>query len=255
MGVGLLGTMNEIVHDLIVMLIALIYVGATVLFPRIAKEKGLISSFAARKIIHLFTGLAVVVTPYLYYPVLAVILAGLMTILTYKSGENTSNVQLKKLYEAIGEEEEKKVGYLQGPFGYCLAITILVALFLLFPHYYYFPIAGITIMIFADTGASIFGKRFGKHVINIKFVESKRTVEGSLFFFAVAFICSFITYTFIGVYFPGFSEPLELNTSLILSLITAAVSAILEIFSPGKWDDVIVPIGTAIIAFLIYLVL
>lgn len=56
--------------------------------------------------------------------------------------------------------------------------------------------------------------------------------------------------------FPGgFSEPLELNTSLILSLITAAVSAILEIFSPGKWDDVIVPIGTAIIAFLIYLVL
>ena len=60
MGVGLLGTMNEIVHDLIVMLIALIYVGATVLFPRIAKEKGLISSFAARKIIHLFTGLAVV---------------------------------------------------------------------------------------------------------------------------------------------------------------------------------------------------
>lgn len=246
---------NPILHDAAWMSFTLLYVLLVILLPRIAKEKGLISSFMARKIIHLFAGLAVLVTPYLYYPILSVFLAGAMTIMTYKSGEKTGITQLKKLYEAIGEEEEKKVGYLQGPFGYSLSITILVALFLLAPDLYYFPIAAILIMIIADTGASVFGKKFGKHIINIKFIQSKRTVEGSLFFFILAFLCALFAYLFIGVFFPGFSHPLETRTALFLSFMTALISMSLEIISPGKWDDMIVPIGTSILVYLLFLFL
>jgi dolichol kinase len=246
--------MDAILHDTIVMSITLFYVFLVILIPRVLKDKGVISSFMARKTIHFFAGLAVLVTPYLYYPILSVFLAGAMTVMTYKSGEKTNITQLKKLYDAIGEEEEKKVGYLQGPFGYCLAITILVAIFLLAPDLYYFPIAAILIMIIADTGASIFGKKYGSHVINIKFTQSKRTVEGSACFFVLAFLCALFAYAVIGVFFPGFSHPLEMRTALMLSLITALVSMSLELVSPGKWDDMIVPIGTALIVYLIYLV-
>jgi dolichol kinase len=245
--------MEPILHDLVIMFFTLVYVGLVIMLPRIAKEKGIISSFVARKIIHFFAGLCCLVTPYLYYPILSVLLAGLMTFITYKSGEKTSNTQLKALYNAIGEDEEKEVGYLQGPFSYCLAITILVGVFLLVPHYYYYPIAAILIMIIADTGASVFGKKFGKHVINLKFTQSKRTVEGSTFFFVAAFFCSLFTYLFIGIYFPGFSEPLAFEKAISLAFITAFISMFLEILSPGKWDDLIVPIGTALLVFLISL--
>ncbi len=246
--------MDAILHDTILMACTLFYVFLVILIPRVAKDKGLISSFMARKIIHFFAGLAVLITPYLYYPILSVFLAGAMTIITFKSGEKTTIEQLKKLYEAIGEEEEKKVGYLQGPFGYCLAITILVAIFLLRPDMYYFPIAAILIMIIADTGASIFGKKYGKHIINIKFTQSKRTIEGSACFFVLAFLCALFSYAVIGVFFPGFSHPIEMKTALLLSLITALVSMSLELISPGKWDDIIVPIGTTLIVYLIYFV-
>ena len=77
------------------------------------------------------------------------------------------------------EKKKRKVGYLQGPFGYCMAITILVALFLLFRitiisycRNYDNDICGYRRIIFVSDS---------ENVINIKFVESKRTVEGSLF--------------------------------------------------------------------------
>ncbi len=157
-------------HDLVLFLGAVIYVLLVIFIPKMLKDMGKISSFIARKIIHSLAGLSIFITPYMYYPGLAVFIALASTIMTRKSGTSSSVKPLKGLYDAISEDEELKVGYLQGPFAYSIAITLLVFAFIFWPDKYYIPIAAILIMMFADTAASIIGRRYGKHHINIPWV-------------------------------------------------------------------------------------
>lgn len=246
---------EKLQHDLIIFLGAIIYVIATIFIPKILKEKNLISGFVARKIIHSFAGLGVFITPYMYYPILAVSIAIASTVLTKLSSDKSNLKQLKGLYQAIGEAEELKVGYLQGPFAYCIAITILVFAFIFWPDKYYFPISAILIMMFADTAASIVGKRFGKHKINVPCVGNKRSIEGSITFVIVGFFCSFPVFYILGIIYPGFSMVLTINQVILLSLLMSVISAILELLSPSKFDDLIIPIGctliTSLLAFLL----
>jgi phytol kinase len=246
---------EKLQHDLLIFLGAVIYVIATIFIPKILKEKQIISGFTARKIIHSFAGLGVFITPYMYYPIIAVSIAIASTILTKASTERSQVKPLKGLFQAIGEAEELKVGYLQGPFAYCIAITILVFAFVFWPDKYYIPISAILIMMFADTAASIVGKRFGKHKINVPWVGNKRSLEGSLTFVIVGFICSFPVFYLLGIIYPGFSMVLSINQVLMLSFLMSIISSVLELMSPSKYDDLIIPIGctfiTSIIAFLL----
>jgi len=107
-----------------------------------------------------------------------------MTLLTLLSSKKSNVKQLKELYDSIGEEAEEKVGYLQGPFHYCLSITILITFFVIVaPKQLYFPIAGILLMIISDTLASIIGKKYGKRKINLPWLKTTRSLEGSLFLY------------------------------------------------------------------------
>ena len=110
-------------------------------------------------------------------------------------------------------------------------------------------------MMFADTTASIVGKRYGKHRISIPYIGSKRTIEGSIAFFVTAIICSFPVFFIIGQVIPGFSTVLTTIQVIILTLVISGISTLLELFSPSKYDDLIIPLGasilTTIIAFLI----
>ena len=173
----------DLESDLIIFIGALIYVGLIIIIPKALKSKGIISGFVARKIIHSFAGLAVLIAPFMHFPFLAVVLAIVFTIITKRSTDKSRVKMLKELYDAISEDAEKEVGYLQGPFAYCLAITILTFIFIFFNTKYYFPIAAILIMMYADAMASVIGRQYGKHVINVPFINNKRTVEGSTAFF------------------------------------------------------------------------
>jgi phytol kinase len=218
--------------------------------PKLLKDKGVLSSFQARKLVHL-AGLSVCVAPYLHYPVIAVIFSALMTVVVRVSGDKAPVRQLKELYDAIGEEMEREVGYLQGPFYYALAITLLMGVFLFLPNRWYYPIAAILIMIFADTLASIVGRRYGKHPITIKHTRTQRTVEGSLTMGAVSFVCCLATFVLFGVLVPGYSNPLPLGWTLVLSLCMAVLAPLVELVSPGKSDDLTIPFGSVALMVLL----
>ena len=119
---------------------------------------------------------------------------------------------------------------------------------------YYYPIAAILIMMFADTFAGIVGRKYGKHHITIPWVGNKRTLEGSLAFIFVAILCSLFTFFFFGQLLPGNSMILSTSQALLLTIILSIGSALLELISPSKYDDLIVPLGsTLLISFVAYL--
>ena len=248
--------MNRIFTDLGIVGITFFYVLMTIFIPLILYKKEKISKFTARKAIHMFAGLAILSSPFYFWPFWSTIVAGTLTVFVYLSSKESKVKQLKDLYDAISEEQEEglKRAFLQGPFFYCVSITLLVFIFAIFaPDQFYFPIAGVLIMIFADTLASVIGKRWGKISLSLPWTNSKRTLEGSLTFFVTAFLVCYLSFFLFGTLIPTFQEPLPFTTILIYSIITSAISTLIELISPSTYDDLTVPIGSTIIIYLLTL--
>jgi dolichol kinase len=204
----------------------------------------------------MFAGLAILSSPYYFWPFWPTIIAGTLTLFVYFSSKDSKVKQLKELYDAISEEQEDglKRAFLQGPFFYCLSITSLVFIFgIVAPGNFYFPIAGVLIMIVADTLASVIGKRWGKVGISLPWTNSKRTLEGSTSFFLTAFIVCFISFFLFGLLIPAFQEQLSFPTVILYSLITSAIATIIELISPSTFDDLTVPFGSTLIIYLLTL--
>ncbi|MFX1306016.1 MAG: diacylglycerol/polyprenol kinase family protein [Promethearchaeota archaeon] len=248
-------SVENLLIDLGIVGIDYLYVLSMVFIPLILKRKSKISKFTARKIIHLFAGLVIFSIPFFIWPFWATIVASSITIALFFSSKESKVKQLKELYDAIGEEAEEKVGFLQGPFFYALSITTLVTFFAIFaPDQMYFPIAGVLIMIIADTLASVIGKRWGKVSLCLKYTNSKRTLEGSLTFLGTAFLLCFLSFYLFGVLFNSFQKSLSFPTILMYSLITSGIATIIELFSPSTYDDLTVPMGSTLIIYLLTLI-
>jgi dolichol kinase len=248
--------MNEIISDLGIVGITYFYVILTIFVPLILYKKGKISKFSARKAIHLSAGLAILSSPFFFWPFWSTIIAGTLTLFVYFSSKESKVKQLKDLYDAISEEQEEGLtrAFLQGPFFYCLSITSLVFIFaLVAPQNFYFPIAGVLIMIISDTLASIIGKRWGKISISLPWTNSRRTLEGSFTFFITAFPLCFISFFLFGLLIPV-QESLSFITILIYSLITSGSATIIELISPSTYDDLTVPFGSTFIIYLLALI-
>ncbi len=248
-------SVSEWVSDILIMVATGVIVFSSILIPKYLKEKSHISQQSARSIIHGLSGLGILVTPYLHHPILAGMLALALTFITRTSGRKSKVKLQRALYDAIKEEEELEVGYLQGPFAYALAITVLVFIFALpgLRDKFYFPIAAILIMMYADTFAGYIGRKYGKHHINIPWVGSKRTIEGSLAFLGLALVCSAFTFFFFGLLLPGNSMVLTTGQAWLLTGVISFTSVLLELVSPSKYDDLIIPLGATLIIALVAL--
>ncbi len=242
--------------DLGIVGIAFLYIGLVIIIPVFLYKKEKISKFAARKAVHMSAGLIVFTAPFYVWPFWSTIIAGIFTVVVYFSSKESKVRQLKDLYDAISEEQEEGLrrAFLQGPFFYCVSITLIVLIFAIFaPDQMYFPIAGILIMIISDTLASVIGKRWGKISISLPWTNSKRTLEGSLTFFGTAFLLCFLSFFLFGLLIP-IQEPLTLPTILIYSLITSAIATVIELISPSTFDDLTVPLGSTLIIYLLTLI-
>ncbi len=243
-------TLTDFLDDLALMGIAYGYVLVTILIPVYLKKKDLVSKFVARKIVHLFAGLVVLIVPFFILPLHAIFIALTLTIVVYFSAKDSSVRQLQELYESIGEEAEESVGRLQGPFHYSISITLLTTIFVfLAPDQLYFPICGILIMIISDSLAPIVGKKYGRIKISLAYTGSQRTVEGSLTFLVSAFILCFAAFYYFGLFNTINQKTLTIEVILAYSLITASVGTIIELLSPSTWDDLTVPIATTMVIY------
>ena len=246
--------MSNIFTDLGFVGITYFYILLTIFIPLVLYKKEKITKFTARKAIHMSAGLAILSSPFYFWPFWPTIIAGTLSVFVFLSSKESKVKQLKDLYDAISEEQEEglKRAFLQGPFFYTLSITSLVFIFGIFAaDQFYFPIAGILIMIVADTLASVIGKRWGKISLSLPWTNSKRTLEGSLTFFVTAYIVCFLSFLLFGLLIPTLQEPLSVPTILVYSLITSLIATVIELISPSTYDDLTVPIGSTIIIYLL----
>lgn len=237
--------------DILLVLSTFVYVGIIFFVVKFLKNKGYISKFIARKIIHLTAGLSVLVMPFFSWPFWGSIISFLIMITMYFSRKRSKIGVLKDSYEMISEQAEERVGFLEGPFHYALAIFILVTLFsFLAPHRLYLPIAGILIMIVSDTLAAIIGKKFGgKLKITLPITHTTRSLAGSLTFFVSAFILAFTSFWLLGAGYIGSQDSISSNLIFPFSIITAFVATVVELLSPSTWDDLTVPIASTLIVY------
>jgi phytol kinase len=248
------GSILDPLYDVIITLLAFVYVALTIFTPMVLYKKGKVSKFQARKLVHLTAGLAVLVTPFFVWKLWGTIIAGTLSLIVYATSEKARVKKLKELYDTISEEAEEdlKRPYLQGPFHYCAAITLIITIAaIFFPSQIYFAIAGILIMIVSDTLASLFGKKYGKHPINISWTKTTRSVEGSIMLFGSAFILCFSAFLLYGYFDIGTQLHLTFIQVVLYSLLTSVIATLIELISPSTWDDLTIPIATTLTIFLI----
>ena len=86
-----------------------------------------------------------------------------------------------------------------------------------------------------DALAALVGKRFGKHKVNWKLADGKKSVEGSIAMYVCAFLSVFTVLAIRG----GISIPL----CLVISALTAVVCTISELCTKNGLDTIVCPLS------------
>lgn len=106
----------------------------------------------------------------------------------------------------------------------------------------YLVLASIYAWGFGDAAAALIGKRFGSHKLRWRFLDGKKTAEGSAAMFLTAWVCVLVILLLRG--------GLPILGYILIPLVTAAVSAAAELVSRGGMDTVICPLSAMAVLIL-----
>lgn len=99
---------------------------------------------------------------------------------------------------------------------------------------------------FGDATAALIGKKYGKHHLEGKLIEGRKSVEGTLGMFTVSLIAVFIILVISG------SVPWY--ASLTIAVVTAAASSVVELYTRNGMDTITCPFAAAAVLLpLLYL--
>lgn len=92
---------------------------------------------------------------------------------------------------------------------------------------------------FGDGAAALVGKKFGRHYLEGKLIEGRKSVEGTLAMFTVSFISVLIVLLAHGkaVWY----------ANLPIALLTAAVCAVVELYTRNGMDTLTCPLAAAVV--------
>ncbi len=107
-------------------------------------------------------------------------------------------------------------------------------------------VAAILMWGFGDAAAALIGKRFGKHkVLSLKFVDHKKSWEGTAAMSFVAAVFGIVSLMVVG------NVPLSYCIPAIV--VAAPVAAVTELVTRGGFDTVTVPLASSIAIYITYL--
>lgn len=99
---------------------------------------------------------------------------------------------------------------------------------------------------FGDAAAALVGKYFGKHKITFKYLDGKKSVEGSTAMFVTSFISVAVLLTCRG--------NMTMVGYILIPVIVALVSTVAELYSKNGFDTVICPFSAMVVLLpLVYL--
>ena len=123
-------------------------------------------------------------------------------------------------------------------FMFAAVITVSWGLF----HNKHAAAAAILMWGVGDATAALVGIPFGKHKVNIKPVNEKKSWEGSC---GMLLVSAFTGTMFLWLY-GGYSAAVSVSCTLTM----AVAGTIVELFSPSEWDTVTVPVAMLAIALI-----
>ncbi|NRB07004.1 MAG: phosphatidate cytidylyltransferase [Richelia sp.] len=180
-----------------------------------------------RKIVHIGTGNVILIAWWFNIPanvgITAAICASAVTLLSYRL----------PIIPGINSVRRQSLG----TFFYSVSIGILIACFWHFNQPQY-AVLGIMVMTWGDGLAALIGQRFGKH--KYKVLGAEKSWEGSLAMCLVSWIISLLILMAIQGNF---------WQTWLISATVALVATVLESFSFLGIDNLIVPLGSAALAF------
>ncbi|NMB19557.1 MAG: phosphatidate cytidylyltransferase [Firmicutes bacterium] len=128
----------------------------------------------------------------------------------------------------------------------CLMLAILIAVCWGLFGQKYLVIAAVSAWGLGDAAAALVGKRFGKRHIEGRYVEGKKSLEGTL----AMFVVSFLSVLAVLVAY----RALKWHGYVPVSLITATVSSTVELYTKGGMDTLTCPLAAASVLIpLVYL--
>lgn len=206
-----------------IMLVALILVLKSVLLSGSRKE-------SSRKIVHIVMGTLCLSFPWIFQSalpvtVLAILVAITLCILRQK---NSPLVQ-----EVLFTVKRRSFGELLYPFSVALIFYLAQADLVS----YLVPIA---VLAYGDSAAALIGERFGKNYFRLE--HGKKSLEGSLAFFATSFIASALIMIG-GNIAGGAGAAQQYLASILLSLMIACVATVIEAICFAGLDNLFVPLS------------
>lgn len=192
-------------------------------------QRGKVNPEVIRKVVHIGAGNVILLAWWLKTPawlgIGASILFSILTFLSYR-------LPILPSINGIGRKS-------LGTFFYAVSIGLLMALFWLtgYPH---FAVLGVLIMTWGDGLAALIGQRFGKHPYQLWGMQ--KSWEGSFTMALVSFVVSSLTLLI---------AQGNIWQTWFVALVVALVATLLEAFSKYGIDNLTVPLGGAIAAFLL----
>jgi len=108
---------------------------------------------------------------------------------------------------------------------------------------------GIVSMAYGDGMGGLIGKTYGKRKIH-----GKKTLEGTVAVFAFAMMAIFLIINFYNLLFSADlygTRSIAISTALLISLGLGAYVAVVELYTPGEYDNLVIPLSTALIVVLL----
>ena len=206
-------------------LLTYIYVFLILIILGILKKKKLIKENTSRKLVHILVGFSWIIM-YYYFELSIHMIILPITIVIF-------NFLSYKFNIAKSMEEENKDS--MGTIFYAFGFVILASITYFFPKFYPFYGIGIFSMCLGDGIAPFIGKKFNK-----KIGKTNKTYAGSL----IVFLSTFIVIVCFTLYF-------KLNLNILKIIILSLIAIPLELFSKKGSDNLTLPIGIAVLTYLV----
>lgn len=219
--------MKDFLSAVIVMVLLL----CIVLFTKKIFKKS--TAEQSRKLIHVSMGVITLFFPYLFDTFIPVVMLGLVAFISLLVLRKNTILRTK-FGDGLFSIDRKSYGEIYFVISIVLIFSLYKIMNLNVVHYI-IPIATLT---FADSTAALIGVRYGQNKLSGEYEDTK-SLEGSVIFFIVAFMCSLF--------------PLQLMTTvgrlevLLISIFVGLLSAMVEMTSHDGNDNFLLPFLTFLI--------
>ncbi|MGQ9530206.1 MAG: diacylglycerol/polyprenol kinase family protein [Candidatus Bathycorpusculaceae bacterium] len=231
---------DEVFVNVLLMFLCYVYI-LLVIFVSSRMDKLLkMPRKASRKFLHIMIGNLPFIIPFFtsnIYPFL--VAAPFIPITFFASAYSPFKSLSRKMQGLVDITEE---GHQLGLVFYAISYTVLALLFG-YGKYVMVLAAGILPMAYGDAMASMVGERYGKRKYGIL---AEKSLEGS----AAMFLISFLIFT-VGLFLFSLILSFSFFNKIFMAVAVAAVTTLVEGFSPLGFDNLTVPASGALIFLLL----